>query len=231
MEQKQLSFTGSDLFLIIKQTYNDVHADHLKQIKRLLRNTTGERFVTAQKTDFIYLAFDRKSKVVGYAMTSSYSPEKHFKNEKITKSDMSNNNGNDAPNNGMYLYNFITDTALIKEKRCGRYLLKYIENDLSRIGYTLINLDVEHVNLHAFKFFVHNKYKVVGKYEKLDLRNMNLHEVDKTIRNLSLKDEISDIKQRRGIKEGLQNDSLDDNKPHKKITYISMTKLLEDSTD
>lgn len=192
-------------FIVIKKIFKDLSEDQSKQLKRLLRSTTGERLVTAQKTDPIYLAFDQKNKLVGYGMISNYSPENHFKTE------------------GSYLYNFITDTSLIKEKRCARFLLSYIENDLKLQGYSFLNLDVECDNIRAFKFFAFNKYKAVGRYEKLDLRNMNIHEVDKTINQLSLKDKIDEIKQRRGIKD-TETIGIVDDTPNKKIIYLSMTK-------
>ena len=196
-------------FTFLKLIYKDLTPKQIKQIKQLLRSTTGERLITAQPTDPIYLTYDKGNKLIGHAMISSYSPEKHFSPE------------------GPYLYNFITDTSLAKHKRCGRYLLAYIENDLIEHNNTLINLDVECNNVRAFKFFALNKYKVIGRYEKLDLRNMNLYEVDKTIRNYSLQDKVDEIKTRRGLKTE-ENDivSLTDDAPNKKIIYVSMTKAL-----
>jgi hypothetical protein len=199
---------STELFTVVKAIYEDLNDDQNKQIKRLLRTSTGERFVTAQKSDPIYLAYDKKSRLVGYSMLSSYSPEKHFKVE------------------GPYLYNFITDTSLVKEKRCGRFLLAYIENDLAASGYKLLNLDVECDNIRAFKFFAFNKYRTIGKYEKLDLRNMNLHDVDKAIRANSLQEKIDEIKQRRGLKTSTDDIVSMDDTPNKKIVYMSMTKLL-----
>lgn len=195
----------SNKFNIIKLLYSELSKDQIKKIKQLLRATTGENMITAQKMDPIYLVFDRRQKLIGYCMISNYSPENHFKND------------------GVYLYNFITDTSLKKEKRCGRDLLKHVEMDLS--GSNIINLDVENSNLHAFKFFITNGYKVVGKYEKLDLRDMNLHEISSSIRNLGLQDKIDELKQRRGIKDN-DNDivSLVEDTPNKKIVYISLSK-------
>lgn len=201
----------TDQFTINKLIYKDLSADHLKKIKQLLRSTTGERIITAQKTDPIYLVFDKKKKIVGYTMISNYSPENHFKIE------------------GPYVYNFITDTNLSKEKRCGRFLLNYIVEDLSSEGASIINLDVEHSNLHAFKFFIRGGFRVVGKYEKLDLRNMNLYEIDKSIRQFNLQDKIDEIKQRRGFNnsESETVTIMDDNEtPNKKIVFISLSKSL-----
>ena len=141
---------------IHKSIYSSLNKSELKQLKRLLRSTTGENFSIAQKTDPVYLCYSDKKLLIGYAMISEYSPDNHFKNT------------------GLYLYNFVTDINLSKEKRCGKLLLKYIEDDL----HDTINLDVEHTNLRAFKFFISNGYRVVGKYDKLDINNMSLSEID-----------------------------------------------------
>lgn len=205
---------NSNLFTFIRMTYSAVDDKMRKQMNRLLRTTTGENFVTAQKTDITYIVLDKKSKVIGYTMVSTYSPENHFKNE------------------GPYLYNFITDISLKKEARCGHALISYVERDLAKIGAKLLNLDVEHENVRAFKFFLFNKYRVLGKYEKLDLKNMNLYEVDKTIAKYKLTDKIKEIKERRGLADSKSSDatpvSLDDSNdvPHKKIKYISLSKTL-----
>jgi hypothetical protein len=205
---------NSNLFTFIKTIYSAIDDKMRKQMNRLLRATTGENFVTAQKTDVTYVVLDKKSKVIGYTMVSNYSPENHFKNE------------------GPYIYNFITDISLKKEARCGHALITYVERDLAKSGEKLLNLDVDHENVRAFKFFLFNKYRVIGKYEKLDLKNMNLYEVDKTIAKYKLTDKIKEIKERRGLAESKSSDatpvSLDDSNdvPHKKIKYISLSKTL-----
>lgn len=205
---------NSNLFTFIKTIYSTIDDKMRKQMNRLLRTTTGENFVTAQKSDVTYIVLDKKSKVIGYTMVSTYSPENHFKKE------------------GPYLYNFITDISLQKQARCAHALIAYVENDLAKCGAKLINLDVDHENIRAFKFFLFNKYRVIGKYEKLDLKNMNLYEVDKTISNFKLSDKIKEIKQRRGLSDTKTDDtgpiSLDDSNetPNKKIKYISLSKTL-----
>jgi hypothetical protein len=189
-----------------KLQFNKLSESQLKKIKQLLRATTGERAVTAQKTDPIYLVYDNKFRLIGFAMISSYSPENHFKQE------------------GPYLYNFVTNTCLPKDRRCGKFLFNYVCEDLKAAGHSIMNLDVEHTNLRAFKFFIVNKCRVVGKYEKVDFKNLKLHEVDQSIQNHGLQDQIDEIKSRRGIKD---SSSLmvhsDDASALKKITYVSMS--------
>ena len=190
-----------------KLQYDKLSNVQLKKIKQLLRATTGERAVTAQKTDPIYLVHDSKNRLIGFAMISSYSPENHFKIE------------------GPYLYNFVTDICLSKDKRCGKFLFNYVCSDLKAAGNSIINLDVEHTNLRAFKFFIVNKCRVVGKYEKIDFKNLKLHEIDKSIQNHGLQDEVSEIKSRRGIKDDSSISTVhsDDASAIKKITYVSMS--------
>ena len=210
-EIKSEKTVNSKQFTFLRLLYENIPDKRRKQMNKLLRITTGENFVTAQKSDITYIALDPKSNVVGYTMVSNYSPENHFKVE------------------GPYLYNFITDTSLKKEKRCGHSLLAFVEKDLNESGAKLINLDVEHGNVRAFKFFMSNKYRVIGKYEKLDLKNMNLYEVDKTINKFKLSDKIKEIKERRGLSTK-ENSTiiLDDSNEvsNKKIKYISLTKRL-----
>lgn len=198
-------------FKFVKTIYSNITDKTRKAMNKLLRATTGENFVTAQKSNITYIVFDKKDRVIGYAMISTYSPENHFKTE------------------GPYLYNFITDISLKKEARCGHALLDYIERDVAESGAKLINLDVDHENVRAFKFFIFNKYRVIGKYEKLDLKNMNLFEIDRTVAKYKLTDKIKEIKQRRGLAAEESEpvtigDSIDE--PNKKIRYISMTKTL-----
>lgn len=192
----------------IKLNFNQLTIQHLKKIKQLLRNTTGERLVVAQYTDPIYMAFS-KDKLLGYGMISSYSPEKHFGEKESS-----------------YLYDFITDTSIKKEKRCGHLLIKYIEEDLRLLGVERLNLDVESFNLHAIKFFSRSKYK---PYEKLDLKNMSLFEVDKTVNAHSLHHEMDELKQKKGIKDASQDTNLmnlTDDAP-KKIIYLRMNHNIE----
>ena len=199
--------TDIDQFFVHSCLFNELTKDHLKQVKRLLRSTTGERMITAQQTDPIYMVFDKKEHLIGYAMVSSYSPEKHFKIE------------------GPYIYNFVTDINLAKEKRCGRFLLEFIEHELAEQNYNIINLDVLHDNLHAFKFFIKNKYRVIGKYEMLDIRNMDLHEIDNAIKNLKLTEKVEELKRRRGIS-SKESEIITETAPNKKIVYISLTKKI-----
>ena len=212
-------------FKFVKTIYSKIPDKTRKAMNKLLRTTTGENFVTAQKSDITYIVFDKKDRVIGYTMVSTYSPENHFKTE------------------GLYLYNFITDISLKKEARCGHALLDYIEKDVKETGAKLIknssssstnklviNLDVDHENVRAFKFFIFNKYRVIGKYEKLDLKNMNLFEIDKTVAKYKLTDKIKEIKERRGLSTPDAEESgpitITDSEPNKKIRYISMTKTL-----
>jgi ribosomal protein S18 acetylase RimI-like enzyme len=195
-------------FRIEKLLYNNLSEKQLKKVKQLMRSIFGDRFVVAQKTDPIYLAYDNKDKLIGYGMISSYSPDTHFKEE------------------GPYLYNFITDTSLPKDKRCGRILLNYIESDIGK-DYGIINLDVEHSNIRAFKFFISCGYKVAGRYEKLDLSNLNLFEIDKTINSYGLHEEIKELKTKKPeLAEIEPTVSLTDDAPKKKIVYISLQKKL-----
>lgn len=196
-------------FKFIKTIYSLISAVDRKAMNKLLRAITGENFVTAQKSDVSYIAFDKKNNVVGYCMISNYSPENHFKTE------------------GPYLYNFITDTRIAKEKRCSHPLLAFVEKDLTECGETLVNIDVLHDNIRAFKFFISNNYRVIGKYEKLDLKNMNLYEVDNAINKYKLIDKIKEIKQRRGLSTDSEPVTINEaTEPNKKIKYLSLTKKI-----
>ncbi len=199
-------------FRFLRVVYESINAKDRKAMNKLLRAITGENFVTAQKTDVTYIAFDKKNNIVGYCMISKYSPENHFKTE------------------GPYLYNFITDIRLAKDKRCAHPLLAFVEKDLVESGKSLMNIDVLHDNVRAFKFFISNKYRVIGKYEKLDLKNMNLYEVDNTINAYKLNDKVKEIKQRRGLSDGKTEDGPvtigETSAPNKKIKYLSLTKTL-----
>lgn len=195
-------------FTFLRILYNSIDPKVKKQMNKLLRITTGENFATAQKSDVTYIVFDQKANVVGFAMISTYSPEKHFSVE------------------GPYLYNFITDTSLKKEKRCGHALMSYIEEDLQKAGAQLINLDVVNGNIRAFKFFLTHRFKVIGKYEKLDLKNMNLYEIDKTVRKFQLSSQMKELQERRKVKSKAETISLDDSESNKKIKYISLSKKL-----
>ena len=156
--------------LITKSIYNTLNDTTKRDIKMLTRSITGEQLSVADKTNEVYIAFNN-NKLIGFAMLSTYSPENHF------------------GNSGVYLYNFITNIYTNKLQRCGKQLLTFIENDLrnntenNNVNNTenitennnenknitennIINLDVVNSNIRAFKFFINNGYKVVGKYIK-----------------------------------------------------------------
>ena len=154
--------------LITKSIYNTLNDTTKRDIKMLTRSITGEQLSVADKTNEVYIAFNN-NKLIGFAMLSTYSPENHF------------------GNSGVYLYNFITNIYTNKLQRCGKQLLTFIENDLRSINENntenknnnenitenknitennIINLDVVNSNIRAFKFFINNGYKVVGKYIK-----------------------------------------------------------------
>ncbi len=199
----------SDTNQIIRLSFDDLSSKRLKEIKQLLRKINGERLVVAQKTDPIYLALSNKDVLIGFAMLSKYAPENHFKQP------------------GMYLYNFITDTTIKKEERCGYQLLRYIEQDAERI-----NLDVEHTNLHAFKFFVRSNYKVVGKYERVNIKAMMVSDVDNAANQMGLTEIVNEMKSnKKGLVKVPDIEPILNDQDIKKTIYISMSKVTIEKID
>jgi hypothetical protein len=159
------------MFVFKSIPYCDISSSDIKQIRKLLRNITGENLSIAQKTDITYLAY-LNNMIVGFGMISKYSPENHFKDE------------------NPYLYNFVTDIYHKKDEKCSYKLLDYIHNSLKDSAASKINLDVLSTNKRAFKFFDKNKYKVCGKYKKTNINKLMLSDIKEDVFEAPNKEEL-----------------------------------------
>ena len=122
---------------------------NLRDTHKFVRRNTGEELIASDKEDTVFLVYDkRKDKLIGLAMISKGSPNKHFPDEKMAE----------FP----YLYNFICDQKY-KKKKLSVALLYAVKRYLKDM-YKCITLDVISGNERALKFFTRNLFVVVGEW-------------------------------------------------------------------
>jgi len=120
-----------------------------KQVKKMIIKSTGELAKFINVKNAIVVTFHKK-KVVGIAMLSLYSPEKHFKNEDNIES--------------RYLYNMI---VLPNRLKIGPSTLTEIKKYCKFNGVKQINLDVLLDDVHVTKFYLNNRFEIKDGYTNI----------------------------------------------------------------